>query len=595
MSLLDSASLIVTPNGYSENTIYSVIPSSGVGDLTFTRATDAWRTNSQGLVQRVAWNLVQYSEQFNNAAWSKSRTSVLSNTAISPNGDLTATTLIEDTSNATHRVFQSLSKSSTPIQYTFSCYLKAKERTFAQIRIAENGEADSASAVINLSTGQLIGTYGTYSNVSASVVSLNNGWYRLSITATSVNASSIVAFIFLALNGNLSSPAYLGNGTSGIYIWGAQLVEGSSALEYFTTTDRQDVPRIDYSLGGCPNILLEPQRTNLALRSEEFDNASWIKTASNVTANSAISPSGVQNADTLTGDGTFALHAINQSGSATSGVTYTHSIYAKKNTNNFIQLLGTGSIYTTATIFANFDLNLGVVGSVGVGATATIQSVGNGWYRCTMTATALATTTGSFILPCLITSATSLRGEINSLSTSVFIWGAQLEVGAYASSYIYTTSASVTRNADTMTRSNIFTEGLITAAGGTWFMDIRNNRVLTRDTSTNGLFLLDSSLSSFGFRIKTYVNARLTISKVVTGVETQLFTTTTDTCKIAIKWNGSTADVFQNGVEVVSATAFTSTNMDTIGALPLDVPKYISSMSLFPTPLSDAECIQLTI
>jgi hypothetical protein len=570
MSLLDSASLIVTPNGYSENTIYSVIPSSGAGDFTFTRATDAWRTNSQGLVQRVAWNLLQYSEQFNNGIWSKSRTSVLPNTAISPDGDLTATTLIEDTSNATHRVFQSVSKSSTPIQYTFSCYLKAKERTFAQIRIAENGELDSASAVINLSTGQLIGTYGTYSNVSGSVVSLNNGWYRLSITVTSVNASSIIGFILPALNGDLASPSYLGNGTSGIYIWGAQLVEGSSALEYFPTTDRQDVPRIDYSLGGCPNILLEPQRTNLALHSEDLTQAVWTKGSGvTITADNAISPSGIQNADRVTGATGPALWASpntlsQQIGVFASSTLCTITIYLRSSTTS-----------SQVTLVLR-DQSTGFVSSV-------VCNLTSSWQRFEISRTTGAATT-------------ALGVVLGAATADFFAWGLQGEVGAYATTYIPTTTASVTRNADVMTRSNVFTNGLITASGGTWFVDFRNNVPIQSQAA--GDFFMLSEFGNFTGACLRFLNdaalvSRLFLFKRTGGVTTQLFASSTTNLKVAIKWNGATADVFANGVKVVSATAFTETALNFINNGG-QATKVFNSMMLFPTPLSDTDLQLLT-
>jgi hypothetical protein len=71
MSLLDTASLIVTPNGYKEGKLYSVIPSDGSGDMSVVRATTATRVNSAGLIELVPYNLVNYSEQFDNAAWVK--------------------------------------------------------------------------------------------------------------------------------------------------------------------------------------------------------------------------------------------------------------------------------------------------------------------------------------------------------------------------------------------------------------------------------------------------------------------------------------------------------------------------------------------
>jgi hypothetical protein len=107
-----------------------------------------------------------------------------------------------------------------------------------------------------------------------------------------------------------------------------------------------------------------------------------------------LAPDGTLTADTWTGDGTSGAHYLAQTVSATSGVAYTQSVFAKKGTNNFIQILGTTAIYD-ANSWANFDLENGVVGTVGISATATITDFGNGWYRCTMTATATATASGN--------------------------------------------------------------------------------------------------------------------------------------------------------------------------------------------------------
>ena len=295
----------------------------------------------------------------------------------------------------------------------------------------------------------------------------------------------------------------------------------------------------------------------------------------------------------MTGDGTFAQHQIRQSGVVISGLSYTTSIYAKKNTNNFIQIYNIISFFGS-NVWANFDLNNGVVGSVGTATTASIQNVGNGWYRCAITGTATASSSGSISFFNLITSATSVRGENNSLSTSVFLWGAQLEAGSYATSYIPTTTASVTRNADSITRNNIYTNGLITAAGGTWFVEIRNNISRTRDLASRIGIGDTSNLGANNISLGSASNGRATMQKFIAGIPTGLFTTTTDTCKLAIKWNGATADIFQNGVKVVSATAFTTTNMEFLKSNTLGVPFFINQMALFPTPLTDAQCLALT-
>jgi hypothetical protein len=179
----------------------------------------------------------------------------------------------------------------------------------------------------------------------------------------------------------------------------------------------------------------------LATFSEMFADASWLKDASTVTANTITAPNGTLTADTFTANGTANPHGIRQTGVSNllSGVSYTTSIYAKKGTNNFIQIVGSTAPYVTSNVFANFDLNNGTVGTVGSSATATIQDVGDGWYRCTMTATAGATSsTNSYIIQ-LVSSASAIRGESNSLSTSVFLWGAQLVEGTEALPYFATT------------------------------------------------------------------------------------------------------------------------------------------------------------
>ena len=90
--LLNSASLVMIPSGYKEDVVYSQIPTSGAGDLSFTRASNGTRVNSAGLVEVVPWNLVEYSEQFDNAYWGKTDSSITANSATAPNGTTTADT-----------------------------------------------------------------------------------------------------------------------------------------------------------------------------------------------------------------------------------------------------------------------------------------------------------------------------------------------------------------------------------------------------------------------------------------------------------------------------------------------------------------------
>ena len=130
MSLLDTASLIVTPNGYKEGKLYSVIPSDGSGDLSVTRATTATRVNSQGLVELVPYNLLTYSNTFSNAAWTKTNTTVTSGQS-GYDGSTNAWKL-QATATNNCEVDQSFSESETK---TFSIYAKAGNVNFVAISV----------------------------------------------------------------------------------------------------------------------------------------------------------------------------------------------------------------------------------------------------------------------------------------------------------------------------------------------------------------------------------------------------------------------------------------------------------------------------
>lgn len=330
------------------------------------------------------------------------------------------------------------------------------------------------------------------------------------------------------------------------------------------------VPRLDYSQGSCPALLLEPQRTNLVRYSEEFDVSPWAPTSTTVTANTTMSPDGSQTADTLTTVAIF--NNIIQTVSVTQNTTYTFSFYALRGTMTDLKY----------SVF-----NLSSSSNIIAPTSYYSQTNSSTWSRIVLTFTTPTGCTSINIYP--------IR-DTGSIGT-VYIWGAQLEEGAYATSYIKTTSATVTRLADAFSRNNIYTNGLITSSGGTWFVELKNNVVYLRDAVSNGLFLSSTANGSggdtFGFQ-NAGSGTRLSIFKRINGSYSGLFTTTTDTIKVAIKWNDSTADVFVNGVKEVSSTAFATTNMEFLNALTSDVPKYIQAMQLYPTPLSDSDCIQLT-
>ena len=361
-----------------------------------------------------------------------------------------------------------------------------------------------------------------------------------------------------------------------------------------------NIPRIDYTGGGCPSILLEPLRTNIVLRSEEFDNASFVKNLSSVSANTTTAPDGTLTADTWTGNGTSGVHYITQAVSATSGVAYTQSVFAKKGTNNFLQITGTGTIYTTATVFANFDLNTGVVGLSGAGTTATITDFGNGWYRCTMTATATATVSGNGFQLWLITSAASARAETNSLATSVHLWGGEVEAGAYPTSYIPTVASTVTRNADAISKTGISaligqTEGVLFVESAALFNDLTTRAVSISDgTANNRIGVFYSSISNTIIIFGSYntVSFAVTPSYIISD-ETQF-------AKIAIRYKVNDISLWVNGVKrgTDSTSQLIPLNLSRFGfdsgagASPFYAKT--KQVQLYKTYLTDAEMAALT-
>ena len=429
--------------------------------ITFTRASTG--TFYDGVtVAKAEENLLLYSQEFDNAAWTNTATTDTANTTTAPDGTSTADTLTPIASTAVHEIQQTLSVT-TGLPYTVSCFVKPNGNNFVQLAFGATGFGTTQFANFNVSTGAgAVGTVGAAA--TASIVDAGNGWYRCIMTATSTatTTSGALSIVIISSSTSARRESWATTGTEQLFLWGAQLEQRSSVTVYTATTTQAitnyipvlltaaaGVPRFEHNptTGESLGLEIEEQRTNLLTYSEQFDNAAWTKFASSVTANSSVAPDGNITADTLIADGTSALHRVEQT--VTAGSARAMSIYAKARTNNFIQILFGGDVAP----WANFDLSAGVVGSVGSNQTASIQAVGNGWYRCVVYT---ASTTASNVNVAIVSSASAARGESNSLTTSVFLWGAQLEAGAFATSYIQTVASQVTRSADaaSMTGTN---------------------------------------------------------------------------------------------------------------------------------------------
>ena len=471
-------------------------------EIGVTRATTATRVNAEGLVELVPYNLFQYSEQLQNAAWVQERATINVNATTAPDGTLTADKVVENTDTNSHRIRQNIA-SNASVVYTFSGYIKSAGRT--KVRVFGGGV--NASCDFDLTNGTII---GTPTLCTATITDAGNGWWRCSITYTQNTTSAAQLHLYAPLDaaGNFS---YTGDGVSGIYVWGAQLVEGTEPKDYLPTTDRLDIARIDYSTGEAA-LLVEPQRTNLARWSEQFDNAFWTKQGSTtITANTTIAPNGILTADTLSGaDGTGVTGNVLRRNTIDLVDPATWSIWVKS--------LGA----TTVSLYMRN-------GSTGV-VTSSTHSIDSNWKRITLT--------GVIRL-----------GQITIGGTDgdVAIWGAQLEVGSYATSYIPTPGDfDVTRNADVVSMTNASayigqTEGTLYAefeleSGSTEFKVIS----ISDGTTNNRVVIAANGQTDLrGFVVYGSTVGTLITSSVLSGF-----------IKIAIAYDASTYTLFINGSQI---------------------------------------------
>jgi hypothetical protein len=606
MSLFESASLVVTPNGIKASKLYAIKPTDGSGDLSVVRATSATRVDANGLIEIPRTNLAKYSDDFSNATWAKTRCTITSNATTAPDGTLTADKLILSVDSNTHFIQQSGIAVAAQI-YSATVYAKKAEYDTVRILLA-NYWAPTPSVIFNLTTKSIVST----ASATAKITELQDGWFKLDITAT-INAIAGGNAYFAIYGGNNGIVNLVGDGTSGVYIWGAQLEVGNSATEYIPTTSAirtkfagiiQDgssalnIPRLDYSNESCPSILVEPQRTNLTQRSEDFSDGYWVKTNATITSNTTIAPDGTLTADTFSDKLlTYQTYPIARNQSYTSGTTYTSSFFAKNLDRRYVYTRFVSSAFGTNK-YAFFDLQLGTVISVSSGVTAEIIDYGNGWFRCIATSTASVTTsTVNGVFFGLSDNGVNVA-YTNTAVKSIYLWGAQLEAGSYATSYIPTTSATVTRNADVISKTGI--SSLIGQTEGTMFVDLKalfdsqNRRAITLNngTSQNNIIVRYSTVSNqIDYLVYSGNVLQVNMSKIVSDITNQN--------KIIVTYKNNECKLFVNGQLI---------NTDTSATMPTSLTKLsfdnggntnyfegkLNNLVLWKTALTEQECINLT-
>jgi len=579
MSLYNDASLAMIPSAVKDGKLYSIRPTDGSGDFTFSRGSNlaATRVDVNGLIEKGRENLLLQSNQFD-TTWATTDSSVTSAQVGYDGNDAWLLDITSGSSNQNIR--QVISQSGVQ---TFSVYLKAGSLSWAALGV------DGSAVYCNLSNGT-IGT--TIGDIDSQVESVGNGWYRFSLTFS--NSITYVRIYLASSDGSTTQSS--GN----IYIQDAQLEVGLVATDYIESTTTtavsgitEDLPRLDYSGGAsCPSLLLEPQRTNLNVFSEDFSNANWDKLNVVTTnyINQVVSPDGYTNADLAIPDTTSNSYHGFQLGSGrpslTAGTVYTYSIFAKANGYSKIRVQN-----FSLEVRAQFDLSTGTLINQSGTTSTFITPYGNGWYRVGFTYT--QATTISAYWNALVVSNDDNTGNApvawaGNGTSSVAFWGSTIEEGSYPSSYVPTYGSAVTRSKDAMNNSSL---GLTDC---TFFVDF------VPLSSVMGLLDFYDNSNARIFYIAIDAVKYLTFNSVQGGTIGQILGPLTigDRMKLAFTLNASNGDVtiFINGTKY-------STYSTTISSLNkiLQVASFgyfnnteFNQIISFPTILTDSECIALT-
>jgi len=340
-----------------------------------------------------------------------------------------------------------------------------------------------------------------------------------------------------------------------------------------------DIPRIDYSDDANGALLLEPQRTNLVTYSEDFSNAGWTKTNSNITSNAIISPDGSLNADKLVATSVSGTHQAKDILTAVSG-NYTFSVFAKKGEYKNILLWddvltgGVGVNLDDLSVFRDAN-NQGYK----------IEDYGSGWIRISVnyTYTAQAPQAGVYIYDNSVIPQLSFVG--NNVD-GLYIYGAQLEEGSYATSLINTQGTIKTRLADVCLQGGFQDKNIFGSTQGTAVFDIKWDELnYIFEFNVGGVEVIriyNDNNTQWRIRDTTTSSWYYTGFNITQGQRT----------KIGFKWSGTEIVAFQNGVKSLNNGLIGSnTSVESITTNKLN---NTSNMQFYNTALTDQELQQLT-
>jgi hypothetical protein len=532
--------------------------------ITFARASTATYYGTQ--TAKAEENLLLRSQEITDSVWLNLNSTDAADVTTAPDGTLTADSITDNATNGAHYVRQSV-VNSINTTYVLSCFLKAGTSTHAYLSFFDPTTAQRYfCADFDLSGGTVrtsaAGTSGTLT--SATITSVGSGWYRCVIVGQ-VSVGTSQATVVGVSDGATSfstfgTIAYAGT-SSEIYAWGAQLEQRSAVSSYTPTTTQpitNYIPVLETAASGVARFdhnpttfeslgfLLEEQRTNLVTYSEQFDDAAWAKSNSSITANTIVSPDGTLDGDKLVEDTANTSHNINRNQSVTTGTSYAFTIYAKAAERSFFRLQSFNAIGDAEN--AVFDLATGTIFSQSGTSASTITPVGNGWYRCSVIVIN-DTDTNSTLSIQLFSDGTTSSYTGDGYS-GIYIWGAQLEAGAFPTSYVKTEASQVTRAADAASMTGTNFSSWYNQTEGTLYAEA------SAPTSANVIATISDNTNSNRMLLQQGTNSRSLVitTNAVTQASLSVTATFNQYAKAAAAFAANSCQIASNTVLGVEDT-----------------------------------------
>ena len=546
-------SLALIPTGFKDGKLYSVLPESGVGDFTAVRGSGATRVNSAGLIEDVR---ILSGELVTNGDFSNGSTDWQEKSGVIVSVDSSGLVFDNSIGNVAAGVFQNIGLS--------------------------DGKNYRMTATMQLLTGASNGNFSLQTSTAAgSGQSLVYSGETLVVGGDAVTET----FEFTPALGDVSVQLSCNQANATFKI---------SNISVKEVTDATNIPRLDYTDGGCPSLLLEPQSTNLVTYSEDFSNASWTKVNTTIASNDAISPDGAQNADKLIITSTEGVHETIETLATVSG-NYTFSIFAKQGEYKNILLWddglsgGVGVNLNDLSVFRDQN-NQGYE----------IVDFGNGWVRISLNHTYVsqAPIIGIYVYD---NSATPLITYAGDNVSGLHIYGAQFEALSYSTSYIPTSGVIATRLADSVSGAGDATtfnstEGVLYFEGSA-LSNENVQRILSISDGTN------SNAIQLGF-LNSATDYRVFGSVRVGGVSQAFlsynFGAVAPTFKkCAIRYKQNDFSLWIDGVELVTGTSGnTPIGLNeltfTRGDAGQGLYGKVKDLRTYNTALTDAELLILT-